>query len=305
MALVWPILLTQAALVAVQPRGGDECPTSRQVADALSTRMPGVLVPPDTQRPEVLLLVFSATGTAMTTFSLLDQDGRPRLERSLASVMGAKPGDCVALADTVALIVERFLQELEVRARPVPAPPRRPMPAAPSGTPPERAWDLSVGSSWRPGEPGLAAAHLRVLAGRVLGLADRLKLVVSAGVSGRGSYVTDGVTAELRRFPVSAGLLLRLLLGPGELELGPTVGLDIVTAEARAGTMVKPWLRPGPEAGLVVGFRLPLSPSWFLRFDGGLTLAIVRYEFLGGQGAVAFSTPRAYAHFGGALGFSF
>jgi hypothetical protein len=136
----------QAALVTVAPGPSDNCPSSAQVLAALERHVPNLLTsPPDQNTTNQLTLVLSpALSTGDTSFFLIDKNGRVRIYRTLPPPVGDRARDCSALADTVALIVERYFDELELpnlpekkrkaepaAATPAPLPPPPPKPAGP------------------------------------------------------------------------------------------------------------------------------------------------------------------------------
>jgi hypothetical protein len=132
-------------VVAPPVRPDDGCPSARQVTDALTARIPESLVPPPAPRQPVradLLraVVDAGADGAAVTFLLIDGRGEVRLRRVLGAPGRGKPGECAALADTMAVIVERFLSgisyEPPVEPPAPPAPPPPPPPSEPSPPPP-------------------------------------------------------------------------------------------------------------------------------------------------------------------------
>jgi hypothetical protein len=144
------LLALHAALIAVRNTDDAVCPSARQVSDAIQTRLPGVLVAPEQSWLADTLVLTLATdpATRAQSFTLVDQHGEVRLRRELPALATAGPEECPALAETVALMVERYLQDLGYRAEPAPSPARR--------------WDLFLGATWRPGADGLSAYELRL-----------------------------------------------------------------------------------------------------------------------------------------------
>ena len=134
------LALTRAALVTVAPGPDDGCPTSAQVQAALENHAPRLVATRTDDDPanQLVLKLTSATPSKELSFSLVDGVGRMRLFRSLLPPPGKETRDCAALAVTIALIVDRFFDEVEIpalpeREPPLPAPPT---PPAPAPTPP-------------------------------------------------------------------------------------------------------------------------------------------------------------------------
>jgi hypothetical protein len=297
------LVLVHATMIAV--RATDvQCPTGRQVTEALGARLPGVLVPEDQAKSSgALLLTLSAGSDGAPGFVLVDQKGSVRLRRALSSGNAVKR-DCPALAETAALMVERYLQDVAVQDRAPPpavaveAPPPAPRPA-------ERRWDLFAGGTWRPGGSGLAAYELRLGGARSLG--ERLALGATVGIEGAAPHEWKGGTGRLRRFPVEARLLWRLTNGVVAVEAGPFAGAHVLLLDSDVGDMGDTALRAIPVAGGLAAVRFPMGRRMFLRLVAAVGLALVRYDFVtpGGMGTVAFGTERTYGKMGLEAGLSF
>jgi hypothetical protein len=143
------VLLTfRAVSVLVAPGSEDGCPSARQVSSALAARIPSTLNNRHGDPETVLTVVLPSPGSAQEpSFSLVDQQGRLRLFRTLARPGNGQAHDCAALSDTVALIVQRYLEEVELPKIEAASPTEnnRPPPAAPKPVPP------TVISESRPG----------------------------------------------------------------------------------------------------------------------------------------------------------
>jgi len=126
----------QAALVTVAPGPKDNCPSSAQVAAALEKHVPHLLASAPDQNPnnQLTLVLSPALGTGDTSFFLIDKNGRVRIYRTLPPPVGDRARDCAALADTVAIIVERYFDELELPNAPEKK--RKPETTAPTPAPP-------------------------------------------------------------------------------------------------------------------------------------------------------------------------
>jgi hypothetical protein len=227
--------------------GADACPSQTELAEALESHMPGVVAHGAREPGTSLLrlgLTLSPDGLARVTMT--DAAGALRLERELDfPKSGAGPGArdraaCSALAETVTLIVERYMRHIGYHEPPPPAlvspplppePPPPPPAAEPQHPGPEGRLGLGLGarlpysSSWRI-EPQLTGAvrfgHLDVSA--LVGVA----LLVTEHVpmtAGQGSL-------SLRTIPVRGILGWTVPIGT-RLALVPSVagGVDIVRAE--------------------------------------------------------------------------
>lgn len=287
----------QAALVAVRPGPEGDCPSARLVAEALAARVPGALVPiEEALAPEVLTLVL-AGGGGTPSFSLLDREGQVRLHRSLPAPAGTPERDCPALAETVALIVQRYLHELEIPASPPP-----PQPVARPARP---RWDLGLGTVWRPGDQGAAAHELRAALGRRLGATGRVVIGVSGGLAGASSHDYGDGQGTLRRIPAGFWGAWRLGAGPGDLELGILAEAEVVVMHASAGQMTQEVVKPAVVLGAAAAFRLPLGDSLFVRVSTARAFTLLRYEFVARSGESAFATRFTYGTIAAEAGLSF
>ncbi|HVR03549.1 MAG TPA: hypothetical protein VMT47_15535, partial [Polyangia bacterium] len=284
---------------------------------ALGARMPGVVAqsPEPDARPFRLRLTLSAQGVARV--ALTDAEGALRLERELDLPKGGAaagtPRDradaCAALAETVALIVERYMRHIGYHEPPPPAliepnaVPPPPPPPAPLG--PARRLGVGVaarpplGASWR-FEPELTGAvrfgHLDVAASAGADLpAD--EAVPKSG--GHGSL-------DLRIFPARLALGWTIPLD-ARFALVPALGtgVDVVLAETRGiivtrrSTAVEPVVEAGVRARATLTRLLWLDLHAF----GGLDLRPEQFiVFTNPMGTSApetvFMTPRVYTRIG-------
>jgi hypothetical protein len=292
LAAIASLVALHATLIAVKEADA-VCPSSREVSEAIEARLPGLLVPADQgSLPDALVLVLAPDATTGARgFTLVDHDERIRLRRELPPPATAAERECPALAETVALMVERYLQDLAYHGEAPPSPERR-------------RWDLFAGATWRPGAGGFAAYELRLGGGRVVG--RRLALALVAGIEGASQQDWPGVTGHLRRFPAELRLLWRAALGPTSLEAGPFAGLHLVVLDSRAGRRSATNARWSPVAGLVAGLRFPVGKLVFARLVGTLGVTVLRYDFVTGEEQkVAFGTERLWGKMGLEAGFSF
>jgi hypothetical protein len=289
-------------LIAV--RGGQtECPSTRQVNEAISARLPGVLVPAPAKPQEGLLVLGLAGGkSAPLTFTLVDSKGEVRLERALPPARNDIAGDCAALAETVALIVERYLQDLGYQDRVAPPPPPPPAPHVP-------LWELFLGATWQPGSDGLASYEGRLGVGRVLGRRGGLVLELTGGARGPSDHTWGvGVSGQLWRFPVELRLFGRWPLNTSwNLEGGPFAGAHLLVLDTDSPLKTTRETHVSPVVGGALGLRLGMGPHAFVRLLVTGAVAVVRYQFstLPPDAREVFGTERAYGKMGVETGLSF
>jgi hypothetical protein len=313
-----PILTLHAASVVVAPGPDEGCPSARQVEAALARAQPAQVGAAES----VITLVLPPPGTPMEpSFSLVDGEGRLKLFRSLTKPKTARARSCMALADTVALIVRRYLEEVEVPAglvaevkRPIPEPsqPALDVASLPAVEQPRPAtWDFGLVGALRaaPEVTGLSDLDAQVSIGRTMPLAaGALVVAVSGGMAGRVSRAWDGGRGTLQRYPGSLAVLWSHRLGLGSLQLGPIYLADLLGMQARSddGHRLSLW-RVASAIGGQIGVRLCASDNVFLRVAGDLAVAMVRYEYLAPVAAdgVVLSTPALYGNFRIAAGVSF
>ncbi|HEX7505747.1 MAG TPA: hypothetical protein VF550_03175, partial [Polyangia bacterium] len=138
-------VLVQAALVTVAPGPEDNCPSSTQVQAALDTHAPRLVTwrPEDVSANPLTLTLSPNLATGETSILLIDKAGLVKLYRVLPPPVGDRARDCAALADTVAFIVDRYFEEVEIpqlperKPPPIPPPPLPPAPLPPTPKPPE------------------------------------------------------------------------------------------------------------------------------------------------------------------------
>jgi hypothetical protein len=288
-------------------------------------RIPAVVVSADEAATPGVLRLNVSGGSAQTPLriELTDQGGEARLYRNLTLAERARGGDCQALADTVALIVERFLHDLGYEAPPSPPPPLQEMPRdnLARGPPPALAaanrFDVFAGGAWRGAstadsdfEVGLGLGFERGLGNRRVaatftgGLSSARVAQYQDNNNGEGSI--RNINATLRRVPVRFGLFLPLILGPGWLEPGLRLAIDwlFISRNWEGGNDNR--MFPSPGAELVLAFRIGLVNRLFARIgvSGGTGIPYdVRLPAPSTQHL--FSQPRFYARSGLELGFSF
>jgi hypothetical protein len=320
-----PLLVVTAYAVAVTVPGAadDGCPSPRQVSDALAARLPGVAQPVgQPPAPGALRLSVVAPGpTGALRVELADANGEPVLHRLLPPppARGKSP-DCPALAETVALIVDRYLHEVGYEAPPSPPPPPTPPPPPPAmitePAPPAgaaRASGGQAGTTRRVWQLGLGAAARAGDAGGLDGAG-----MIAAGVSGRrlGVHLSLGLApaayarwsdghATLRRLPARLSANVSLAVGPGRLEPGVAAGADLFLASFTDTTGGDgSHTRVSPSGGVTVGYMLPLARHLYLRVLA-LGAIAVPYRFVTTSEIEVWSTPRTYLELGVESGVSF
>jgi hypothetical protein len=132
------LALAQAAMVTVASGPDDACPSSAQVQTALEIHAPRLVTPRPDDAPASLLTLTLSSGSPDrdVSMSLLDSKGRVRLYRALSVPGSGKVRDCAALADTIAFIVDRYFDEVELPLLPEKKPPAPPPPPVEKKTPP-------------------------------------------------------------------------------------------------------------------------------------------------------------------------
>jgi len=316
------LLLTAGPLLAIviaAPAGPeDSCPSARQVTEALQAHVSGALIGPDhggggPLRTDTLrsVLEVPADGTVVR-FSLVDARGDVQLRRTLQAPGRGRPAaDCLALAETIATIVERYLSSVPYQAReteppPPPAPPPPPpspppdgssrapttiaAPAAPSppADPGPRSFRPYAGGGWRAAvNRGQSLYELRL--GSELDLThSRQRLAALLHLSGgqpQQVVFGDG-SASLWRMSAQAGLALGWPTGPGVTEIALQLGIDLLLGKTSTNTTPGGGSTPSttsswqvaPTAEVRVGYRVALGPWLFLRPQVGLGSAIVGYD---------------------------
>jgi hypothetical protein len=288
------LVLANAQSVAVRPSGSPGCPAPSEVEAALAPRVAGALVPYEQARQrQALVLEIVPEGEEPASITLTDQAGKVKLERSLRGGLealaveelsqppgtppdleGRRDKECAALAETAALIVERYLSDLKDHLPP-PAPPPPP--------PASRRWELSLATAFRPGSDGLSAFELGPQVGWFMAR-GHLLLSLSLAVGGQSNPVPPASRyrgeARQRRFPVELGLWWASGPAAVELQVGAGAGLDVTRVEATGDPGTEDVrLLPGPSLWSAAGVRLPMGKRLFFRLRSGLVASLVQYDF--------------------------
>jgi hypothetical protein len=294
LAALAPLLVLHATQIAVKASDA-VCPSTRQVSEAIAARLPGMLVPAERggASDAVWLMLARDPATGAQELTLIDQDDRVRLRRALPAPATAAERECPALAETVALMVERYFQDLAYHGETI-------------GPPARRRWDLFVAATWRPAGQDLAAFDARLGLARLLGR-GRFSLGLLAGISGEERHDWPGATGQLRRYPAEARLLGRAGLGLTTVEAGPFAGIHLLVLDSRSGERTATDVHVSPVAGLVGGLRLSLGRFAFLRAVASLGASVLKYDFVTAdrRQTVRFGTERLWGKMGIEAGFSF
>jgi hypothetical protein len=310
------MVVTAISIAVAAPSGSDDgCPSPRQVTDALSARLPWAMQPPaQVGPPATLRLALTAAPGGGVRLQLSDTGGETVLVRVLPPSARGK-SDCPALAETVALIVDRYLHDVGFEAPPLPPPAPPPpavtrTPSAPPAAPPAPDaphWRIGVGAEGRYGDTGgldgslaLSLAHERPLR------SVRGGLRLSAGMARTAETRWADRDATLQRIPLRLGAYVGFAAGPGRLEPGVSLGLDLLDASVTSTTPPREGggVHAAPSGAAEVAYVLPFGKSVFLRgvARGGIG---VPYVFRTSAGDEVWSTPRTYLEVGVESGVSF
>lgn len=332
-------LVPAYAIAILMPAGPDDgCPSPRQVDDALAVHLPAMVLPlGHAMGPTTLHLAVATDAAGAMRLDLTDPEGGPLLHRWLPAVERSRGIDCAALAETAALIVERYWHEVGYDVAieppnpppPTPPPPEKPVaksmsrptarpvetpaaeaPAPAPPAPPPRTWIGAAGGE-RLGDAGTYEATVSIAFAVERSLwSRRIGLRLSAGADRGTTYrwtaspeVTDRAT--LREVPLRMGAYLSLPLGPGQIEPGLGVDLDVISAAVSdpSGTHTRLSAGPGGDAALAWSVRFRTNLYFRLIAAAG---AEVPYRFVTTENQSPFwSTPRVYLDLGLELGFWF
>jgi hypothetical protein len=253
------------------------------------------------------------------------------------------PNECAALADTIALIIERYWREVGYDAPPLappspPPPPPTPAPPPPEPPPPAPAveitrpapeptegpqtnflgslrWSVAAALAGRAGDAGPSDASASI----ALTVEGRIGIRLSAGLSNTTSAAVRQGQADFRRFPLRLGAYLPIRIGLGQLEPGLGLDLDLINFAVRGDSGVIALETPGscstrlcraPGADLALGWAYVSSHHVYVRALGRLGVA-ASYNFVTEQvtppmtTTTQWRTPRTYLEVGLESGVSF
>jgi len=316
------------ALAAAPPADAPECPSPAQLGQALNVLVPGLAPSPATATPlplaSGLRLGMETSPEGDVRVDLTDALGEIVLHRVLPAPPRGRAPDCPALAETIALIVDRYLHDVGYEAPPLPPPAPKPAPVeAPAPPPPT---EVAIAATPTPAEHGaerptllwrlgLAAVARRGDVGGLDGDGDLALGVEATGSGARlGGRLSVGFAppaearwsaqnATLRRLPVRLGGYLRFAAGPGQLEPGVGLGADLLFVAAQ-GPGTAGGVHTSVSGDVALGYALALPGPLYVRLLSRAALA-VPYSFRTLAGTQVWGTPRAYAEGGVELGFAF
>jgi hypothetical protein len=317
-------VLVQAALVTVAPGGEENCPSSAQVQAALETHAPRLVAArqeiPTVQPLTLTLSPVLANGEM--SLSLVDKAGWVKLYRVLPPPTGDRARDCAALADTVAFIVDRYFDEVELPALPERKPPPPPPPPLPPPPPPLPAkaktaelppptprFSLSANLGRRApgGATDLGGEEVKLTGGTPVSsqviAGGRPWVDVSAGVIGRvdRTWAFGRGTGSVSSVRTGADLAL-LLAWPvwlGRLYAGPQASVEMLWLDWRDGTpasQAQREIRFGVATGLRASYQYYWRARLFARADLAGCVAIVRHRISAesDSNVTLFESPPAY-----------
>jgi hypothetical protein len=245
-----------------------------------------------------------APDATLVRFSLVDPRGEVQLRRSLPTAVHGDADECVALAEALAAIVERFLDfrdydsQADLSSLSLGALGSTPgvSASAPASAPARargRLWLLYVGGGVQSGGAGNYDGHLGggVEVGRL-----RLPLALTASVGLMPSLTRTsaaGASATLRRLPLRLGAGTWLASGPGVIE--PLLELGVDVAHVTPGTgIITTATDVNVTVNAALGYRILLGSAVFLRARVGAGLALVRYALQPRNSPDLLSMPWAY-----------
>jgi hypothetical protein len=284
--------------------------------------LPGVVHPSgQAARSGMVRLAVTVDATGIR-IDLADPDGGPLLHRALPA---RGPGECAALADTIALIIERYWREVGYDAPPLQAPAAPPPPpVAPPSRPPEPTVTPAVTVEKqvappverRPSAPvPLTLAVAAAVAGRAgdasardasamlaFTIEARIGLRLSAGVSTSAAAALDVMRqATFRRFPLRLGAYWPVRLGVGQLEPGLGLDLDLISVsipndgtQLRSPSSCSGGLCRSAGADLALGWSVVSTHHVYLRALARAGLS-ASYDFVTGTNDdPLWRTPSTY-----------
>jgi hypothetical protein len=330
MNLVYASLMlatVQAALVTVAPGPDESCPSSAQVLAAIELHAPSLVAArtEDDSAGQTTLVLSPVLATGDISFFLLDRAGRVKLYRTLPPPAGDRARNCAALADTVAFVVDRYFNEVELptlperKTQPKPAPPAPPKPPfepvkaerTPNGEAARYLLSLSAGRRIPGAAVNLGGNEIDLAAGLALAgfgqRGGRLWLETSAGALRPVKWIWQQNSLTTSRVGWNLSVLLGWPWWRGRLYGGATssveyIWLDADTSDGRHQHEA----RLASAAGLKAGYLLFLLQHVFVRADLVGDVAIVRYEFPVQSGTSALlNTPSIYVTAAIGVGISF
>jgi hypothetical protein len=269
------------------------CPSAAQVAAVLAVKVPasvpGLDQAASSDHLRLELTQLPAPAPAPLQIELWDDADRLQLRRTLPGSSSGDPAACLAMAETIALIVDRYVHAVEHSsaeggASPAGAPPPGPdEPPPPVPDPPTEAAVLVMA-----GVDLQRMAHER-------GGGVTLTVGVSPQVEGRRA----AGHGTLRRIPLRLGTYVSLQAGPGRLEPGLNLGADILLINIQpAAGAARSTRNLSPNVEAAIAYRLR-GGAYFARGALAAGLAVPsRQPVDDGASDPVLSTPRTYIRLG-------
>jgi len=299
------LTLGTSAAIAVEAAEGQPCPSADQVKVALASH--GVAASVNPMRLRV------GGNPGATSIHLFDSGGNEVLTRQLHSP--AAQVDCVALADTVALIVERYLDEVEMKKLETSPVAVASVPMVAESLPPMvRTWASGLRLSGRTGREALIVPGTEAWAERRVNW-NGTRWTIAAAVGGllpeSSKTTNDAATVKSLETWLAVRTGPWLHLGQHLLSLQAEVGAGAIRGSrtpdngpTNADWGIAPWL------GMSACYRHVVGESLFLEASLGGAVSLVRHELVieflpDKERRVVTTTPRFFGAFGLSLGLEF
>ena len=290
---VMALLATMTAALAasdfvIEPQPEASCPDAATLRQSLSARLG------NRDGGNAWRILYGASGVGAQRLWLELRDGRDRVH--LRRELPLSGAECGKVADAIALIAERFFEDLGWTAgsplpEPMPLPPQPP-PSAPSiaeeRSVPTRVWvEGGGGLSTRRNLGGTALAGARVEHGR-LGVA--LHLLVPTTVERQ--FRAEGGEASLFGFGGAVSIVWRGEYGRLGWFVGPVATVFRESARSQDIAVPKTQSATSLTGGLTAGATVALGSHWRLGTDATVSHAVVQDRFVvGGWGPVLEPSP--------------
>jgi hypothetical protein len=269
--------------------------------------------PEDNPASQLTLTLSPAANTGDMSISLVDKAGLVRLYRSLP--LGDRARDCAALADTIAFIVDRYFEEVELptlperKPPPPPAPPPPPPPppkqSEPKPEPPKFTLALTLGRRIPGNAEDRGGIEIKLAAGAaalssVEWHGGKLWLDVAAGIVGIANrnwqYGDYSGSANAVRSGADVALLLGWPAWHGRIYAGPLASVEMIWLGAHSNNRNQNEVHFDSAAGLRTGYQYFLREHFFARLDMTGCAAIVRQNIAtqSAPDTSLFEAPRAY-----------
>lgn len=285
--------LAQVAPVAVDVTEPLGCPSSGQLIEALRAHVPEALVPIERARQAGALIVRLepvAPGDP-PRFVVVDVEGRVRLRRTLRAPDASGGGDCPVLAETVALIVDRYLQGVAAPEESSATVGRAGQAVA------ARLWRMELAGHWNIGRSGGLGINGALRVGRLFGARERFVAHLGLGFSGSSNADLVGGSGAARAFPAVFGIGYRFPAGPVSFELGALAQGELWVVRTDVGGAQSDFWRIPVSLGGAAEFVLPWG-RYFFTAQGLLLGALNAVDFAQGIDAPVFQAPRLQGKLG-------